>query len=757
MLIMQIKPRYIAQFVSLTLTGAAFAQSPQPVELMPIIVSSQTADSTYVTHTQSTVTQEQLKRTGAQNIEDIVKYDPSVDVDTDNMRMGHNGYNIRGIRHQRIQMNIDGIPLAEPFEDAGPRVGRNISAKLGVDVVEPETLRQVDIDKSGNSALYGNGALGGSINMMTYNPSDFVHTDKPFHAGLKYGYRSTYNAHTKTATLAGHSQFVEGLLMLTHRDSKELENFAENDVNGDNKTVANDQVIRGKNVLAKLNFSHNVHHIEFTFEHYDRRVNTQREELLKTTSRPLRQQAPNSPPIIRTDKISTATSLDKFTRERMGFIYRYLPENHWLDEINFQGYSQRLKIHDTTYQYSESFASNGNKLNETTKNNNRLAHTIYGVKSELKTDFETGTVSHRLSNSIEFRRDELDRVRAEDYQIQSRNPSIQNTQFRLFPKTVTKNYSLSLQDQMTFTNDVALNIALRYQYEERRFKGSHLDTTPNQDKAAVNKKLTYSTLSPSVRLHIPLSENLALLAGYAYAKKLPNPQYIGVGAEMNMGPQGKYKINPNPNLKPEEANSFDLGLLYSTDTFKARLNTYYNQYKNFLSPEQVLPPCQGCLREVYYSNKGRVKTYGAELFTAWQFTNNWSFTNTVAWMKGYALTPKKPLTTAHPLNGVIGVEYAQDTWGVGTKFRWSDKKRKAGTYIDKGVEYSYFKAPGYGVWDLTAYYQPVKQIEIRAGVFNLFDKKYWTFGDVVETPNNSMIDRYTQPGRNYAVNVELKF
>ncbi|VEI58013.1 TonB-dependent hemoglobin/transferrin/lactoferrin receptor family protein [Pasteurella multocida] len=754
---MQIKPLYIAQFVSLTITGMAFAEGNKTIELAPIVVSSYTSDSTYTTPTQSTVRKEQLKRTGAQNIEDIVKYEPGVDVDSDNMRMGHNGYNIRGIRHQRIQMNIDGIPLTEPFEDAGPRVGRNISSKLGVDVVEPETLRQVDIDKSGNSALYGNGALGGSVNMMTYNPSDFVHADKPFYAGLKYGYRSAYSAHTKTGTLAGHSQFVEGLLMLTQRDSKEFDNFAENDENGDDKTVSNDQKTKGNNILAKLNFSQDANRLELTFERYERKINTQRDEFLKTISRPLMQRNPNQPPAIRTDKVTTATSLDKFTRERAGFVYRYLPESDWLDEINFQGYSQRLKINDTTYQYSESSATNGNKLNETTQNNNRLTHRIYGLKSELKTHFETGSVKHRLSNSLEFRRDELDRLRGDDYQRQSKNSLAEDNQFRLFPKTITKNYSLGLQDQMTFVNDMALNLALRYQYEERRFKSSHLDTTPTQDKAAVNKKLTYSTLSPSVRLHIPISDELALLAGYAYAKKLPNPQYIGVGAEMNMGPMGKYKINPNPNLKPEEANSFDLGLLYVSDTFKARLNTYYNQYKNFLSPEQVLPPCRGCLREVYYGNKGKVKTYGAELFTAWQFANNWTLTNAVAWMKGYVLNPKKALATAHPLNGVVGIEYERDTWGFSTKFRWSDKKRNPGTYMDKNVEYSYFKAPGYGVWDLTVYYQPVKNVEIRAGVFNLFNKKYWTFGDVVEIPDNKTIDRYTQPGRNYTINVELKF
>lgn len=75
----------------------------------------------------------------------------------------------------------------------------------------------------------------------------------------------------------------------------------------------------------------------------------------------------------------------------------------------------------------------------------------------------------------------------------------------------------------------------------------------------------------------------------------------------------------------------------------------------------------------------------------------------------------------------------------------------------KGQKIDYFKAPGYGVWDFTAYYKPIRNVEIRAGVFNLFNKKYWSAADVSGIIPDKTLDRYTQPGRNYNLNIELKY
>lgn len=725
--------------------------------LSPISVVVYDSQQPFSTQTQSTVDSTQLKETGAQNMDDVVMYDPSVDVISDTMRAGHQGYNIRGIDNDRIQTSVDGIPLAPTFQDAGPG---NRSTRLGTDVVEIETVKKVEIDKSGNSAIYGNGALGGSVGMGTYSPSDFVNEKKPVAAGLKYGYRSTYQSHSKTAFLAGYSSVAEGLLMFTQRDSKEAENFADNNKDGSQKTTSNKQMSKGDNLLAKVNFTHGNHRLEFTLEHYDRKVNTLRSDLIGSQS------GTNPRTGIRVLKQSTnQNALDRFKRDRISAVYRYFPQSSWLDEVNVQGYSQKVRINDATNGLSKYRPSVGDTYDEQIITNNYFSHKTEGGRAELKSHFATGSVQHRFVGLLEIRQDSLRRLKGDtknkttylaDGSV-SNAGSLPETYHAIFPKAKTTSYSLAVQDRMTFANQMGLNLALRYQRDRLKFTSSQQDTLSEKSQAAIKNGVTYRTLSPSIRFSVPITQTLSATAGYAYGKKLPDPQLVGVGIDRS---SGGYIVIPNPSLKPEVANNLDAGLRYSGDTLETKLNVYYNQYKNFWIATNTPNPdrCPKCFDAFYSNSADKVIIYGAELFTTWKFAENWQLTNAVAWMKGFHAKTKAPLETTLPLNGVVGLAYTSNKWGGGVKFRWADKNRsRFKPEIDmRGRKIERFTAPGYGVWDLTTYYKPIRNLEIRAGVFNLFNKKYWTGADATNVQKGAA-DRYTQPGRNYSVNVELKF
>ena len=61
------------------------------------------------------------------------------------------------------------------------------------------------------------------------------------------------------------------------------------------------------------------------------------------------------------------------------------------------------------------------------------------------------------------------------------------------------------------------------------------------------------------------------------------------------------------------------------------------------------------------------------------------------------------------------------------------------------------------MWDISANYRPHKNVEISAGVYNVLDKRHWRYADVAGVKKTGTIDRYTQPGRNYALSLHLKF
>ncbi len=59
--------------------------------------------------------------------------------------------------------------------------------------------------------------------------------------------------------------------------------------------------------------------------------------------------------------------------------------------------------------------------------------------------------------------------------------------------------------------------------------------------------------------------------------------------------------------------------------------------------------------------------------------------------------------------------------------------------------------------DLTAYYMPIKDLTLTAGLFNAFDKKYWTYQDVRGLDSTDNKDFHSLPGRNWAISVDYQF
>ena len=247
-----------------------------------------------------------------------------------------------------------------------------------------------------------------------------------------------------------------------------------------------------------------------------------------------------------------------------------------------------------------------------------------------------------------------------------------------------------------------------------------------------------------------------------------------------------YAVIPNANLKSERSNSFELGMKFKNERARAQVTAFYNRYRNFIDRTEVGTASIGgrLIIQYQYQNLDRVKTYGAEASAAYKFLPGWQVSGSIAWMHGKQ-QDGTPLDSAYPLNGVVGVDYAQEKWGVDTKLRWSKKHSRVSSD-------SVFQAPGYDVWDVGAWYKPSKNVEIGANIYSglnlnqdkatkpqtlqivrqgeetpyrfkfnplyyIGNKKYWQHADVAGMSRSSVMDLYTETGRNFAARVQLKF
>ena len=714
----QPKPLYLSQIITLLFSGIAYAQntpadvSAASAELETIYIQGERSAPNV-----SVITDRELRQTGAQNIDDTVLYTPGVDVKTDPMQAGHFGYTIRGMSNDHVVMTIDGIELPNSVRDfRGPgSIGRE-EREVNRDTVETDTLRRISIDKSGGSGQ-GASSVGGSVNMATYNPEDLVSAENPTFFGLRYGYRSTYRSHGATATLAGTYGGASGLLIFTRRYNHEIENYSEKDDYGANRLMSNQQNSHQYNILAKGNIRSGSHKIETTFEQFSRETDTLRQDRMRRNGR-------------------ESTTYNEYLRRRISAAYRYLPTNSWLDEANIRVYRQTMESVDNTDHFGAS-----------TQILRRDFHQSFnGIQAKLRGHAQTGGMMQRFSAAAGFNSNKTGRLLDETTTPPAPRPP-NHAVNRLFPKTKRDTYFLDAQNSTVFGNGAVLSLGLRYEHEKTRFDVDEAYLARVFGKPAVSDT-SQGHLLPSVKFTMPFTGNLTGFASYRRGFRSAAAELAGIGFDGGR----YYRVRPNPNLKSETSDNFETGLRYNSPSVNLNLAAFYSRYKNFINIGQTTlnPPIGGYSIEVMPVNNGRVTTYGIELGTEWHLTSSWKLRGALSWMRGTVKEPvEQPLSTANPLTGVLGVEYGADKWGIATNFRWAARQKR--------VANGNFQTPGYGVWDMTAYFRPWRNLEVNAGVYNIGNRRYWRHADVAGLSDNNLIERYTQPGRNFSLGASLKF
>ena len=731
------KKKAIACVIGAVFSGQLYA-AQMPVaqaEIEPVVVTAdrnaQTLDK--AAPNVSVIGRKTLNQASAQNLDDIVMYEFGVSVPSDNNRRGHAGINIRGIDGNRILMMVDGVRIPESYAGGGSN-----GAISGRDMVESDTLKQVDIVKGPYSALYGSDALGGVVNMVTLSPSDFVDAGKRGYFGLKHSYRGRDRSHGVTATVAGFHENAEGLLMLTRRQGHETENMGSDTSYSTARTATNPQKNNAYNILAKGSIGNERHRLETLYEQYYHANDTVLANGLGSQSR--------GPVTIAT---SESNARDRIRRQRIEAGYRYTGEGR-LKEANLTAYQQKLRTEDDAVDASITRMGTRQLGNSTRYSDYGFNQTIRGLNGRSVWEFD-GAVKQTVVAGAEYKHTETARPR-DSLTVDNLTGAVSKVYAgstypnKTFPDSKRKTFSVYAQDSLTFGNGIVLTPALRY--EKDKLNTSTDQAYLNANPSGTATRFSDSAFTPSLRLSVPMGEQFTSFATYSQGFRTPPFDSATMAfANTTYG----YAVIPNANLKSERSNSFELGMKFKNERTRAQVTAFYNRYRNFIDRTEVGTASIGGrpIIQYQYQNLDHVKTYGAEASAAYKFLPGWQVSGSIAWMRGKQ-QDGTPLDSAYPLNGVLGVDYAQEKWGGDTKLRWSKKHSRVSSD-------SIFQAPGYGVWDVGAWYKPSKNVEIGANIYNIGNKKYWQHADVAGMSRSSVMDLYTETGRNFAATVQLKF
>lgn len=708
----------------------------------------------------STVTvheREELDRQNVNTIRELVRYEPGVSVGGAGTRSGNSGYNIRGIDGDRILTQVDGVEVPDNFFN-GPY------AKTRRNYVDPEIVKRVEIIRGPASALYGSSAIGGAVSYFTLDPDDIIKPGQDVGARLKTGYSSADESWLTSGTIAGRVQDFDGLLHLSQRNGHEMESHNGNNATGLARTGANPEDVRTTNVLAKLGWNYGEdNRLGLTYEKYkdDRDIN----QKSAVGGIFLEGQGMNM--------YRDRRGNDTITRERFGLENKFSLDSPIADHIKT---SLNYQIAKTDQSTAEIYQVGRRVL--------RTRDTLYEEKqwvfdAQLDKAFAIGDTGHVVTYGTTIKQQKVTGSRegaatclavgAGCTAIGAPSPAPSDSVKKAsdFPDPTINSYALFAQDQISW-NDWTFLPSLRYDYIQLKPKltEAFLNTTdPDRKYPHDDSNKTWHRFSPKLGVTYALTEQYTWFGQYAEGFRTPSAKAL-YGRFENLG-EG-YVVEPNSNLKPETSKSYETGIRGNFDSGNFDVAVFYNKYRDFIDEDNAALSPTGTIFQPGNIKRATIKgmeVKGRLNLDAFGAPQGLYSKGAIAYAHGRNDETGQPLNSVNPLKGVFGLGYDQDTYGALVSWTLVKKQNRVDSatfFTPTGIKANGpFKTPGFGIVDLTGFYKVTDDLTVNGGLYNLTDKKYWDWDDVrsydgvgeagVTSP--ASLDRLTQPGRNFAINL----
>lgn len=797
---------------------AATETTPVKAEVKAVRVKGKHNASTTVERVKAKTIQEQMIR----DTRDLVRYSSDVGVSDDGRRM--KGFAMRGVEDNRVGISIDGVALPSSEENSlYARYGNFNNSRLSIDT---ELVKGVDITKGADSFESGSGSLGGNVNYRTLDARDIVLPEQNFGALLRSGYASKNREWANTAGFGYAGNVFDAVVLYSRRHGHEMKSGGDVvDFVGFGELDKQDQAERGSARIHPDPSKHNNHsylvklgwqpadsyrfgvsvngqnNSNYTYEKTYSLTSYWREadDVQKRTNINLNHEwtpASSVLSLLRTD-------LD-YQKTRNG-------------AINYKGDMVRTGDWRTGYQYHNGFMADRDERNMDTK----YKRITFRLDSR---PFSLWAGEHRLSFKTFASRRDFENVN-DDLDFNSTGNITDRKHYTIIRPMKTDQIGFSLQDKIAFDDKLSVNAGVRYDYEKvkpQAFKPDTpcLSTCVNDGNPAARSFNTWNGV---------LGLNYRFNDTWRAAYQINTGHRVPTASEMYFtytSPYGNWIANPS--LKAERSLNQTLSLrgkndkglldfsLYQTryrnflfeeeKTYQVP-NEYYNEHSCYYNPKYCNPTLTEIGQQMVNIDKARVR--GVEfkgelnLHQVMSVPEGFKVSGALGYSKGKLSGERGSLLSIQPLKLVLGFDYESpdERWGIFSRVSYMGRKKAKDAQVIEQKSYctSYKLDPWTGketddcavalqyrddkidfrwlnkaatVVDVFGYYKPVKRMTLRAGVYNLFNRKYHTWDSlrginprstinslsVSNTKSaNQGLERYYAPGRNYAVSLEWKF
>lgn len=790
--------------IGLSMANVALADE----NLETINVSTELDDSTKANHSEkktAAVIQQEL----IQNNKDLVRYSPDVGV-VDQGRH-QKGFAIRGVEDNRVGISIDGVALPDSEENSlYKRYGNLNTSRQSID---PELARTIDIAKGADSFNQGSGNIGGGVNYRTLEPFDIVRNGRKFGALYRTGYASRNSEWVNTLGVAYAGEQAEALLLYSNRHGHEMKSAGGYTIpedslytrsRGYSKQTPDDSTHNNHSYLAKFAYRFNDSHRVGVSYSGSRNKNYIIEDSAVTLSSRWRE------------------ADDRAKRDTINVFYEYLPDSKVIalvkTDVDYQK-TQTAAYNYEGYRAEPATSYSPAKTREPSDNNLRFFNTKF-KRINFRIDsqpIDLGIGSHTFSLRTAISERKFDILHQDSVYVDNNYDGIKEwvnskDSTMMYP-VKTRHHNLSLLDNIEFSPEWQAHLGIRYdwaKHSQDSLGGLECRTCQKADDAK------FYNINWTAGIDKIINDDWKLGYSIGTGYRMPNASEMYFDYRDNAA--GAWKSNPH--LKAEKSLTQNLNLLGKGHLGELSLNLHHSRYKDFLYEQETWEYYN------YWGNMWRwrpvqqmqnidsAKIYGIEftgklnLNEVTPMSNGWKLFGSLGYSKG-SMSNSASLMSLQPIKAIIGLDYEHPDgkWGVFSRLTYlGAKKAKDAQYVkttDPCLEpeelvfdpwtgeyrrqctagrdhrtqletWKHLNAKAF-VFDMFGFYKPTDNVTLRAGVYNIFNRRYHTWdtlrglndiGGVVNSvgqePNRTYggypgLERFYQPGRNYSASIEIRF
>ena len=728
-----------------------------------------------VVHKNAETIQKELIR----DTRDLVRYTTDVGI-SDNGRF-LKGFSIRGVEGNRVGISVDGVNLPDSEENSlYARYGNFNPSRLSID---SELVRGIDIVRGADALNSGSGALGGSVDYHTLDAQDIVKHNNRFGALLRGGYASKNSEWVRTVGAGYVGDKVDAIFMYSQRTGHQMKSKGEGPEFNYSKSQHPDPAThRFHSYLAKVGYQITPHH-KVGVGVNGQKGNRYVDERSYTSFGSAWREAD-----------------DQNKRINVNAYYLYTPESDYLAFGKLDFDYQKTDLAAVNYKGLRDWKTNEKKLGEV-------------FDRRMKTEFKRVSVDLE-SVPFNWRGEHVFSFKTYVSEREFKNINHDTNEYGLdewytIQRPVkTRMYGTSLKDQITWNPHFesgwrptfSANIGTRYDYAKLSPQGLNAACSKACLAEGEPAQSSFSNWSGFLGLDAQTTDT------WKFGYQLSTGYRIPTATELYFSFTNAYGTwKSNPGLKSERSINHTLFAKAQNEQGMFDIHLYQTRYRNFLFEQESIieqtqygRTYQTPMQQMVNVDNARVNGIEVKgslnLDTVLSVPKGFKLYGALGYSKG-KLSNSTSLLSIQPVKAVLGFDYEDPNgkWGIFSRLTYlGSKKAKDAKTLEikkrclewsydywygkeicskeelyQSVEnYKYLNKSAYLV-DLFGFYKIREDITLRAGVYNLFDKKYHTWDalrgvNAHSTTNNIDrngvgLERFYAPGRNYSASIEIRF